>query len=136
MNDVAMKDQRTGNLTRFTEVDQAPDAQFFVEFMDAGNALPEVCTLKAVVADELHLFPGAQMLEVGCGTGDDARSLAALVGPDGRVVGIDASETMLGVAQERKTIRRLWRERRSGERFRVNADWPCVPVPGSGISRG
>lgn len=101
MNDGARNDQGIGDLARFTEVDHAPDARFFVEFMDAGNALPDVRTLKAVVADELRLYTGARLLEVGCGTGDDARALAALVGQDGRVVGIDASEIMIGVARER-----------------------------------
>lgn len=55
------------------------------------------------MVDELGLSPGARVLEVGCGTGDDARLLAALVGQDGRIVGIDASEAMIGVAQERSS---------------------------------
>jgi ubiquinone/menaquinone biosynthesis C-methylase UbiE len=101
MDDAMMKDQGKGDVAGFTEVDQAPDVRFFVEFMDAGNAWPEVRALKAVVADELRLFPGARVLELGCGTGDDARALAALVAPDGKVVGIDASEAMIGVARER-----------------------------------
>ncbi|MBA2470809.1 MAG: methyltransferase domain-containing protein [Pseudonocardiales bacterium] len=101
MEDDALKGQGKGDVTRFTEVDQAPDAQFFIEFLDAANALPGVRDLKTVIVDELRLSPGARVLEVGCGTGDDARLLAALVGQDGRVVGIDASEAMIGVAQGR-----------------------------------
>ena len=45
---------------------------------------------------------GAELLS-GCGTGDDARSLACLVGATGRVVGIDAGATM--TAEARKTGR-------------------------------
>jgi len=86
MEDDALKGQGKGDVTRFTEVDQAPDAQFFIEFLDAANALPGVRDLKTVIVDELRLSPGARVLEVGCGTGDDARLLAALVGQDGRVV--------------------------------------------------
>lgn len=103
MNDASLNDQRKGDVARFTEVDQAPDARFFVEFLDAANALPDVRPLKTVMVDELRLSPGARVLEVGCGTGDDARLLAALVGQDGQVVGVDASEAMVGVAQERSS---------------------------------
>ncbi|HEX5348720.1 MAG TPA: hypothetical protein VFW64_16695 [Pseudonocardiaceae bacterium] len=62
---------------------QASDARLFVEFLDAANALPDVQTLTAVMVDELRLSPGVRVREVGCGTGDDARLLAALVGQDG-----------------------------------------------------
>jgi SAM-dependent methyltransferase len=43
----------------------------------------------------LGIGEGAALLEVGCGLGDDARRLAALVGPAGRVVGLDASTALL-----------------------------------------
>ena len=39
------------------------------------------------------------MIDVGCGTG--ASRLVAAVGPDGRVVGVDQSRGMLGVAARR-----------------------------------
>ena len=42
----------------------------------------------------------AQVLDLACGTGDLAASLARLV-PDGRVRGIDAAPTMIGCARER-----------------------------------
>jgi ubiquinone/menaquinone biosynthesis C-methylase UbiE len=103
MDDGRLENQGNGDVAGFTEVDQATDARFFVEFLDAANALPDVQTLKAVMVDELRLSPGVRVLEVGCGTGDDARLLAALVGPDGRVVGIDASEAMIGVARARSS---------------------------------
>ncbi|MDQ2790637.1 MAG: hypothetical protein DLM60_18190 [Pseudonocardiales bacterium] len=103
MDDATLQDKGKGDVVGFAEVDQTPDVRFFVEFLDAANALPDVQTLKTVMVDELRLSPGAWVLEVGCGTGDDARLLAALVGPDGRVVGIDASEAMVGVARERST---------------------------------
>src|SRR2546423_13708750 len=36
-----------GDVTQFTTVDHTPEASFFIEFMDAGNALPSVTELKA-----------------------------------------------------------------------------------------
>ena len=43
----------------------------------------------------LGLSPGDGVLDVACGTGNFSREFARTVGPDGLVVGIDVSETML-----------------------------------------
>jgi len=43
----------------------------------------------------MQVRPGDRVLDVGCGLGDDVRALAALVGPSGRAVGIDASEATI-----------------------------------------
>ena len=45
--------------------------------------------------------PGAGILEVGCGLGDDAASLARLVAPGGSVVAVDGSQAMVTAARER-----------------------------------
>jgi ubiquinone/menaquinone biosynthesis C-methylase UbiE len=42
--------------------------------------------------------PGKRVLDVACGTGIVARKAASLVGPGGRVAGLDANEGMLAVA--------------------------------------
>jgi len=44
--------------------------------------------------------PGEKILDVGCGTGVNALAIAKLVGPSGKVVGIDNSEPMLKLARE------------------------------------
>ena len=46
----------------------------------------------------LGLSPGDGVLDVACGTGNFTRDFARSVGPDGLVVGIDLSETMLARA--------------------------------------
>jgi len=43
----------------------------------------------------MALSPGDGVLDVGCGTGNFTRDFARSVGPDGLVVGLDVSETML-----------------------------------------
>jgi SAM-dependent methyltransferase len=90
-----------GDIAEFTSIDLAPDAKFFVEFMDAANALPDIRRLKPLLAEQLRLSRGDRVLDVGCGTGDDALALVPLVGAAGTVVGIDPSETMIDVARER-----------------------------------
>jgi ubiquinone/menaquinone biosynthesis C-methylase UbiE len=45
--------------------------------------------------------PGNRVLDVGCGIGDPTLQVAVLVGPHGRVLGIDLSEAMLETARER-----------------------------------
>jgi SAM-dependent methyltransferase len=50
----------------------------------------------------LRLFPpltGQRILDIGCGFGDTTQHIAGLVGPDGEVVGIDASRQFIEVAR-------------------------------------
>jgi ubiquinone/menaquinone biosynthesis C-methylase UbiE len=52
----------------------------------------------------LELRPGQRVLEVGCGTGRNLRLLSDGVGSGGKVIGVDATPSML--AQARKLIGR------------------------------
>jgi ubiquinone/menaquinone biosynthesis C-methylase UbiE len=47
----------------------------------------------------LDLQAGSRVLDVGCGTGVVTRAIAPLVGPSGRVTGLDVNETMLDTAR-------------------------------------
>src|SRR6185369_12678209 len=49
----------------------------------------------------MQIQPGHHILDVGCGLGDTIRMIAEIVGPSGRAVGIDQSETMLTQARKR-----------------------------------
>lgn len=44
--------------------------------------------------------PGERVIDIGCGTGATTIDLLRLVGPDGRVLGVDVSEPMLAQARE------------------------------------
>jgi ubiquinone/menaquinone biosynthesis C-methylase UbiE len=48
-----------------------------------------------------HVGDGQRVLDVGCGIGDPTLQVAVLVGPHGRVVGVDLVEDMLVTARER-----------------------------------
>jgi SAM-dependent methyltransferase len=48
------------------------------------------------------IAPGMRVLDLGCGLGHVAFIAAEVVGPEGRVIGIDASARLLAVADERR----------------------------------
>jgi ubiquinone/menaquinone biosynthesis C-methylase UbiE len=85
----------------------ATDPGFALRFFDAGNRLPTVRALKPVMLDQLRLHRGQRVLEVGCGAGDDARTIARRVGPNGHVLGIDASPLAIAEATRRSQGRNL-----------------------------
>lgn len=49
---------------------------------------------------------GESVIDIGCGAGGTALALADLVGPEGRVIGMDVSQPMLEVARNRAGARR------------------------------
>ena len=83
----------------FSDVD-ACHAHNYVAYLDAvrahkpQQAQSELYRLQGI-------GPGASVLEVGCGIGDDVRAISALVGDDGRVDGVDSSQAMIAEAQRR-----------------------------------
>jgi ubiquinone/menaquinone biosynthesis C-methylase UbiE len=93
--------ENVGDTTQFPALDQQTDPRFFIQYLDAGNALEDVKRLKQVMMAQLELSDGLHLLDVGCGTGDDVRTLAQVVGPRGRSVGVDASAVMIAEAQRR-----------------------------------
>ena len=55
--------------------------------------------LQAVRA--LGLCPGATVIDMACGTGLNFRLLEEVIGPGGRIVGVDLTDAMLARAQDR-----------------------------------
>lgn len=87
----------------FGDVDRAPDPAKYVRRLDRTGGTPFWQAIKRQMIARLDLAPGQRVLDLGCGTGEDARHLARLVAPEGRVVGIDRSWTMLDEARDRLT---------------------------------
>jgi SAM-dependent methyltransferase len=111
-------DQPDENLsleTSFVRVDDQPDPSLLVETMDQTSQWPAIIALRAFEAERLALAPGDRALDVGCGRGEVACSMAARVGPTGRVVGVDASEAMLANARARAAAAAVEVEFRLGD---------------------
>jgi SAM-dependent methyltransferase len=89
----------------FADIDRMADPEFFVRSMDRMKEPWRGVTRRTFAM--LRIRPGDRLLDVGCGSGDAARGLAALVGPSGHVVGVDSSETMIREAQRRLAGRAL-----------------------------
>jgi ubiquinone/menaquinone biosynthesis C-methylase UbiE len=89
------------NMSQFNQVDQSTDPGYFIRFLDRASADESFKAYKRLTFDLLAVHDGSHVLEVGCGTGADARALAQRVAPTGRVVAVDNSETMIAVAWER-----------------------------------
>lgn len=63
--------------------------------------------LTQLVLDALDPQPGMQILDVACGTGQPALTLASMVGPTGSVTGVDLAEAMVTAASENARARSL-----------------------------
>ena len=85
----------------FNQVDRSHDPDFFIRFMDEAQKPTAIARSKQVILDRIALTPGDAVLEVGCGPGNDVFDMVDLVGPTGRLVGVDASEAMIAEARRR-----------------------------------
>jgi ubiquinone/menaquinone biosynthesis C-methylase UbiE len=61
----------------FNTIESRPD--YYIEFLDARTAIDDETRVKQVIIGLLQAQDGVEVLDVGTGTGDDARTLAALV---------------------------------------------------------
>jgi len=106
---------QTTRLAQFGSIDETRDPDYFVRFLDAACASASVQAYKRRLLELLDPRGGQRVLDVGCGTGDDVREMAKLVGAGGLVVGIDNSQAMIGVAWQRATGTNLAVEFHVGE---------------------
>ncbi len=109
-------------LASFSDVDADPDAATLVAALDEQATMPAVHRLRAVATELLNLRPGDRIVDVGCGTGDTTRALARIVGPQGAVIGLDPSDTMLAEGRRRTVDQSLSVQFRSGDIARLELD--------------
>ncbi|WP_414582165.1 class I SAM-dependent methyltransferase [Scytonema sp. PCC 10023] len=89
------------SLIDFTQVDRSNKPTYFVSYLDTLNEMEWIKAYKSRAFARLELQPGDRILDVGCGTGDDIRTLAQVVGNTGQAVGVDSSQTMIAEAVNR-----------------------------------
>ncbi len=85
----------------YRDVDGDPHHAILVSTMDATGEWDATQRLRTWEREHLRLVGGERLLDVGCGTGDAGLALAGDLGPNGELVGVDASATMVQVARER-----------------------------------
>jgi SAM-dependent methyltransferase len=83
----------------FTSVDAQDDPKAWIDVLDRVRAEPAYVSYKGRVAELLRPVAGGRYLELGTGTGDDARAFEDRQGV--RVTGVDASATMVEEARRR-----------------------------------
>lgn len=82
----------------FENVDNTGVIQKFTQCLRLQQSLAFYQYYKKKTFDLLQLYEGASILEVGCGTGEDAIALAHRVGYQGKVVAVDRAQAMLDQA--------------------------------------
>lgn len=87
--------------TGFAGVDATKDTEAYKHCLALLDSLPYFQRYKQRSYQLLALAPGLSLLEVGCGLGDDLFRMAQRLGPNGIVVGLDASAVMLREASSR-----------------------------------
>jgi arsenite methyltransferase len=71
--------------------------------LEAAYTTPDVVEQRRLVIEALELQPGEHVLDIGSGPGFLASEMAEEVGADGRVHGIDPSESMIAIARHSET---------------------------------
>ena len=87
--------------SEFRNVDSTQSSDHLVQYLEYVDSLPETRQLKLKSYGYLGLKKGDAVLDAGCGPGYDALRMAAMVGMSGKVTGIDMSERMIAIAQEK-----------------------------------
>lgn len=85
--------------TDFTDVDKAKNPEGYVQCMEFQHGTAFVQMYKQRARLLLDIQPGQQILDAGCGGGQDSLEIARLAGQDSQIIGLDLSQTMLDSAQ-------------------------------------
>jgi ubiquinone/menaquinone biosynthesis C-methylase UbiE len=105
-------------------IDRQPEPARYARMMESRGQTPTQVRLRRRFLRFCRIAPGWRVVEVGAGTGVVTRDVAALVGPRGRVLGVDKSHVLLTTARRRAREERLHRR----IKFRIG-DAAALPLP-------
>ncbi len=69
--------------------------------VEAINTVPDTIKRRQAIMRKLNLKTGERVLDVGSGPGHQAMEMLPMVGPTGKVDGVDISDSMLQIARSR-----------------------------------
>jgi len=88
----------------FSDVDRAAEPDLLVRHLDVVRTVADGLPYRVRKYELLQAQPAMRLLDAGCGSGTDLAVLAAMVGPDGHVTGVDKSDSMLAEARQRPEL--------------------------------
>lgn len=88
------------DLDPYRDIDAQADPARIIEALEVRGRTPAQARLRRRFLRFIPVRAGARVLEVGCGTGVIVRDLASMVGPRGRVVGVDRSRFVVDAARQ------------------------------------
>ena len=83
------------------ETTDDPSMEQMVRILDFQDTAPSIRRLRQWSFAQAGVTPGERAVDIGSGTGTITRALATLVGPAGRVTGVDPNPMMRAVAASR-----------------------------------
>ncbi len=116
--------------SQWRNIDAPGDTAYFVRFMDVINSIPWFKYHKRQAIDMMEIQAGDRVLEVGCGTGEEARLMGQLAGGRGQVTAVDVSQTMVDEARRRTDGTNLPVEYRVSDAHRL--DFPDASFEATG----
>ena len=87
-------------ISEWPRIDESRRPESFFRYLEDVSKVGFMRINKNLSYRKLNLKSGDHVLDVGCGTGNDVRRLAKLVGQDGLAVGVDRSRKMIKYARE------------------------------------
>jgi SAM-dependent methyltransferase len=90
-------------------LDESPYGEAMLSYLESFASLEEVRTMKRRSFDLLRLSAAQEVLDVGCGLGQDVKALQGLVGEGGRAVGLDPSRRAVEIARRAGVVCRVGR---------------------------
>src|SRR5215472_8342476 len=94
-NRVAVEPGRNADMAKLEFNDEGS------RMVEAINTVPDTIERRRAIMRTLNLKTGERVLDVGSGPGHQVLEMSPMVGPSGRVDGVDTSESMLRIARTR-----------------------------------